>query len=270
MPHMIGKMEGLGMTSRVASTRSFAIFLALGLGHHAACAQGIHLDALREWLRNTEEAAQYVDKGDYAKAEERLRLAIQEVRPYLPETQRVMARSYCELARVLYHQKRYADAEPLARWALSVREADKKAKPDAVFQSLYTLGLIRSAQRQHGEAEALLKRCITIQETNLGPDHVNSVVVVNQLALIYLDQAKYADAEALYQKAIAIHERKTPAENLDLAETAEKYAELLRRMKRLDDAERWRSRAVAIRENVAAKAAKAKADREEIEFRGFK
>jgi tetratricopeptide (TPR) repeat protein len=270
MPHMIGKMEGLGMTSRVASTRSFAIFLALGLGHHAACAQGIHLDALREWLRNTEEAAQYVDKGDYAKAEERLRLAIKEVRPYLPETQRVMARSYCELARVLYHQKRYADAEPLARWALSVREADKKAKPDAVFQSLYTLGLIRSAQKQHGEAEALLKRSLTIQETNLGPDHVNSAVVVNQLALVYLDQAKYADAEALYQKAIAIHERKTPAENLDLATTAEKYAELLRRMKRFDDAERWRSRAVAIRENVAAKAAKAKADREEIEFRGFK
>ena len=75
-----------------------------------------------------------VDKGDYARAEERLNLAIKEIRPYLPDTRRIMARSYCELAKVLYHQKRYTDAEPLARWALSVRESDKKSKPDAVFQ----------------------------------------------------------------------------------------------------------------------------------------
>jgi tetratricopeptide (TPR) repeat protein len=246
------------------------MILAFGLAHQAALGQGVHLDALREWLRNTEEAANYVEKRDYGKAEQRLTLAIKEIRPYFPETRRMMARSYCELARVLYHEKRYAEAEPLARWALSVRESDKNAKPDAVFQCVYTLGLIQSARKHHEEAEKLLKRSLTLQETNLGQDHVNNTVVVNQLAQVYIEQAKYADAEALFRRSIAIHERKTPDENVDLADTAESYAALLRRMSRDDDAKLWHARALAIRDNVATKAAKARADRVDKSFRGFK
>ena len=143
-----------------------------------------------------------------------------------------MARSYCELARVLYHQKRYADAEPLARWALSVRDSDKKARPDAVFQCVYTLALIQSAQKHYGEAERLFKRALALQEKNLGRDHINSNLILDQLATVYVEQAKYAEAEPLYLRSIAIDERKTPDENLELAETAEKYAASLRLMKR--------------------------------------
>ena len=51
---------------------------------------------LTQWMAHTEEAAKNVSRGDYAKAEMRLKLAIAEVRPFLPDTQRVMARSYCE------------------------------------------------------------------------------------------------------------------------------------------------------------------------------
>ena len=156
------------MRQRHTSTQIFSVCLALGLGPAAAFAQGIHLGALREWLRDTEEAAKFLDNGDYVKAEQRLNLAIKEIRPYLPETRRNMARSYCELARVLYHQKRYAEAEPLARWALSVRESDPKAKPESVFQCVYTLALIQSALKHHGEAELLFKRSLALQEENLG------------------------------------------------------------------------------------------------------
>ena len=227
-------MEGFGMSRRNTVCRIFAGCLAVGLGHTAAFAQGQinHLDALWEWLRNTEEAAKFVEKGDFIKAEQRLNLAIKEIRPYFPDTQRIMARSYCELARVLYHQKRYAEAEPLVRWALSVRESDTKAPPGAVFQCLYTLGLIESARKNYGEAEQLLKRSLELQEKNLGNDHANSAIIMNQLALVYMEQAKHSDAEALYLRSIAIHERKAPNENLELADTAEQYAELLKRMKR--------------------------------------
>jgi tetratricopeptide (TPR) repeat protein len=258
------------MKKRIQSTRDCAVVLALCLICGAAFAQGVHLDALREWLRNTEEAAHYVEKGDYIKAEQRLNLAIKEVRPYFPDTQRVMARSYCELARVLYHQKRYAEAEPLVRWALTIRESEKNANAGAIFQCVYTLGLIQSAQKHHDEAESLLKRSLALQEKNLGQDHVNSAVIVNQLALVYIEQAKYSDAEALYLRSIAIHERKAPKENLELADTAEQYAELLKRMKRPDDAGRWRARALAIRDSVATREAKARADQVEKDFRGFK
>jgi tetratricopeptide (TPR) repeat protein len=266
----VGMMGGLRMRRRNTLCQIVAGCLAFCLSHTVGFAQINHLDALREWLRNTEEAAQYVEKGDYIRAEQRLNLAIKEVRPYFPDTQRVMARSYCELARVLYHQKRYAEAEPLVQWSLTIREADKKASPGAVFQCVYTLGLIKSAQKKYGEAEQLFKRSLALQEKNLGNDHVNSAMIMNQLALVYIEQARLSEAEALYLKSIAIHERRAPNENLELADTAEQYAELLKRMKRPDDAQRWRARALAIRDNVATRAAKAQADRVEKEFRGFK
>jgi tetratricopeptide (TPR) repeat protein len=236
----------------------------------ASLAQGNHLGALRDWQWHTEEAAKYLGKGDYTKAEERINLAIKEIRPYLPDTRRLMARSYCDLARVLYHQKRYAEAEPLAEWALSVRDGDTKASSDSVFQCLYTLALIHSARQHHADAEPLLKRALALQEKNLGADHINSILILNQLAIVNVEQTKYSEAEALYVRAIAIHDRKTPDENLGLAETAESYAVLLRRMKRFDDADKWHARALAIRDAVATKAAKAKADRVAEEFKGFK
>ena len=263
-------VEGLGMRVQSTVCRVFAGVAAVGFGHAVGFAQGIRLDALREWLRNTEEAAKYVEKGDFIKAEQRLGLAIKEIRPYFPDTQRNMARSYCELARGLYHQKRYAEAEPLVRWALSVRESDKNASSGAVFQCVYTLGLIKSAQKNYGEAIQLLKRSLELQKKNLGQDHVNSAIIMNQLALVSIELVKYSDAEALYLRSIAIHERKAPNENLELADTAEQYAELLKRMKRPDDAERWRARALAIRDSAATREAKARAERVEKDFRGFK
>jgi hypothetical protein len=263
-------MEGLVMSQRQNLTGLCAVSLAFGLGPAAAFAQGNHFGALYEWMRNTEEAARFVDKGDYVKAEQRLNLAIKEIRPFLPETRLNMARSYCELARVLYHQKRYADAEPLARWALSVRESDKYGKPESVFQCVYTLAMIQAAQKHHAEAERLFKRSLALQEENLGRDHINSNLILNQLAIVYVEQAKYADAEPLYLRSIAIHERKSPAENLDLADTADTYATLLHLMKRDDDAGKWRARARAIRDTVATKAARAKADRVAEQFKGYK
>src|SRR5262249_36816596 len=147
-----------------------------------------------------------------------------EIRPFFPETRRLMARSYCDLARVLYHQKRYADAEPLAKWALSVRDADDKASPDTRFRCVYTLALIESALKRSHDAESLLERALKLQEKHLGPDHINTILVLNQLATVYVDQGKFTPAEALYRRAIAMHERAPSDQNSDFAETAEAYA----------------------------------------------
>jgi tetratricopeptide (TPR) repeat protein len=258
------------MSHRAVSNRLLVLLLALGLGPASVSAQSVHVEALRLWMQDTENAAKYVEKGDFARAEERLNHAIKEIRPYLPDTRRIMARSYGELAKVLYLQKRYADAEPLARWALSVRESDKKANPDAVFQSVYTLALIQSARHEHREAEELLKRALDLQEKNLGRDHVNSRLLMSQLAVVYIADGKLSEAEPLYQRSIAIHERTTPDENLELAETADQYALLLRRMKRVEEADRWQARAAKIRDTVATKTARAKADRAANQFKGFK
>ena len=47
-----------------------------------------------------------LNQGRYDKAEQRFRLAIEEIRPYSRDDQRLLARSYADLARVFYHQGR--------------------------------------------------------------------------------------------------------------------------------------------------------------------
>jgi hypothetical protein len=257
------------MSRRARLNQLFTVCFSLALGP-ALLAQTNHLPALRDWMAYDEEAARYLQNGEYSKAEQRLNLAIRNIRPYLPDTRRIMAKSYCDLARVLYHQKRYAEAEPLARWALSVRDSDKYAKPESVFQCVYVLGLIQSARKHYAEAEQLLKRSLDLMEKNVGQDHVNNTIILDQLGTVYLEQAKYAEAEPLYLRSIAILERSAPAENLDLADTAERYAVLLRRMMRDADANQWDARAAKIRDTARAKAAQARADQAAQRFKGYK
>ena len=220
-------MSGRQLSRRLLASVCFVQLLAATAG-----AQDIPYFVLREWIFYDERGRSALERGDYAKAELQFNKAIKQIRPYTNRDPRLMARSYCDLARVLYHQGRYAEAEPLAKWALSVREADKKATSDAVFRCLYTLGLIHAAQQHFAEAEPLLKRALALQEKNLARGHVNTLVTLDRLAMVYRDQAKYTEAEPLYLRAMAIHERNTPDENLDLAETALHYAVLLRKMNR--------------------------------------
>ena len=151
---------------------------------------------MRIWQHHNNNGWRQLDQGNYAKAAERFDLAIKEIRPYEKIARWLLARSYCDLARALYHQERYAEAEPLAKWALTVRDEDKKAKPDSVFQCLYVLAMIHKAQKHYADAEPLLKRAIALQEEHMGSGHVGTAMTLDQLAMVYSEQGKYGEAIA--------------------------------------------------------------------------
>ena len=71
----------------------------------------------------------------------------------------------------LYIQGRYADAEPLYKRSLAIRE--KALGPDHldVAQSLDNLAQVYREQGRYAEAEPLYKRSLAIREKALGPDH---------------------------------------------------------------------------------------------------
>jgi tetratricopeptide (TPR) repeat protein len=234
------------MSRRSRLNQCLAVLFSLALSP-AVLAQPDHLRDLSDWMVHQQEAARCFQNGDYSGAEERLNRAIKDIRPYLPDTRRIMARTYCDLAQVLYYQQRFDAAEPLARWALSVRDGDKQARLDAVLHCLDVLARIQSARKNHAEAEQLHLRSLAIQERSWGRDHINSIATLDQLAIVYIAQARYSQAESLYLRSIAILERYTPADDLELAATAEKYAVLLRLMRRNDEADRWHARAIDIR-----------------------
>jgi tetratricopeptide (TPR) repeat protein len=235
-----------------------------------ASAQDVPPGIVSDWKFYNDAGWRCLNRGQFALAEERFNLAIRELRPYFPQSARLMARSYCDLARALYHQGRYAEAEPLAKWALTVRAADSKTAPEVLFQCTYTLGLIQASEGHYTDAEPLLKRAIALQEKSIGEQHVNLAVTLEVLAAVYTDMQRYTQAEVLYRRVIEIRERTRPDQNLELAQTATNFAELLRRMRQPDEADKWEARAKAIQKNVADKDRKAKLDQAGAGFEGFK
>ena len=251
-------------------TRLAVIHLVVLASASPALAQNVPLAALDNWMWFNENGWKDLENGRYDRAEAKFRRAIKELEPYAPANRKLMARTYCDLARVFYYQQRYADAEPLAKWALAVRDADKKSSSDSIFQSLFTLASIQTAQEHYTDAEPLFKRALALQEKELTASHVNTLVTLERLAFVLRSQGKHHEADPLYRRAIAIHERKTPEENLELADVIDQYVILLRRMHRLDEAEQWQARALKIRDTAASKAVRAKANQATKNLKGFK
>ena len=78
-------------------------------------------------MYHTQQAARYIEAGEYIIAEERIKVAINDIKPYLPDTRRIMARTYCEL------MNRFDEAERWHRRAVDIRDAvaSKAAKAHA-------------------------------------------------------------------------------------------------------------------------------------------
>jgi tetratricopeptide (TPR) repeat protein len=128
-----------------------------------------------------------------------------------------MARSNADFARVLYFQKRCNEAEPLARWALAVRESEPGDRSEALTQNLVLLAQIRRAQSQPADAQTLLEKAVSVQEKALGAGHSDEAATLEELAAAYADQRKLDQAARQYGHALAIREARS-AENLKKAE----------------------------------------------------
>ncbi len=243
------------------------LFLAIA---PAVGAEDVPIGILSDWKYHNDAAWKLLNKGDYPRAEQRFRMAIELIRPYQKQEQRLLARSYADLARVLYHEGRYADAEPLAKWALGVRENHPRRNPDAVFQSLYTLALIHIAQDHFDQAEPLLRRALAIQETAIGPTHVQTGATLDELAGVLAQQRKFPEAERLYKRAINVYGRFDPEVNLDLAACTGRYAAMLEKMDRTNDARKSREAAQAIQKRVKDRAERSRDTSPRPGFRAFK
>jgi len=235
-----------------------------------AVAEDIPISVLRDWQDFNNSGWLAFNNHDYIKAESRFRAAINAVRPYEVQDQRLTARSYGDLARTLYHQKRYADAEPLARWSLSVREAHPRVNPNSVVQSLYVLAMIERAQRRYDQAETLLKKALALQEKHLVPGHPDQAVIIDEMAVVAAGQGRNSDADRLFTWALKIRQEALPAEHADIIESLEHYAAFLRRTKRVADAEPLETRVKAIYAAQAQRAAQARAVQQRSQRQGLK
>ncbi len=92
--------------------------------------------------------------------------------------------SFDKLGGVRYAQGKYAEAEPLYKRSLAIREKALGPEHPDVGQGLNNLAELYRTQGKYAEAAPLHKRALAIREKALGPEHPDVGQSLNNLAVV--------------------------------------------------------------------------------------
>jgi tetratricopeptide (TPR) repeat protein len=189
------------MGHRIAGLLAVVLATAAAVPGQAG-AQGSTFVEFSDWNFANEAGQRALREGAVDVAAGRFRAAIEVARRLVASDPRPLARSYTDYGVVLVIQGRAQDADPLAQWALAVREQRFGKDSVQVATTLHVLTLISSAQMQYSRAEAFVNRALAIWERRLGPDHPLVAVGRNDLATLYLQQRKFSQAETVFREVL--------------------------------------------------------------------
>jgi tetratricopeptide (TPR) repeat protein len=142
----------------------------------------------------------------------------------------------------------FAEAEPLYRRSLEIREQQLGPEHLDVATSLNNLALLLWSQGKYVEAEPLYRRSLKIREQQLGPEHPYVATILNNLALLLKSQGKYAEAEPLYRRSLEIDEKAFGHDHPEVATDLNGLAGLLESQGKYAEAEPLYRRSLEIRE----------------------
>ncbi len=128
----------------------------------------------------------------------------------------------------LYQQGRYAQAIPLAREALSIREQTLGPTHPHVATGLHNLAVLLQATGDLAGARPLQERALRIREQALGPTHPDVATSLNHLAMLLRDTGDYAGARPLYERALRIYEQTRGPTHPHVAQSLNNLAGLLK------------------------------------------
>lgn len=150
----------------------------------------------------------------------------------------------------LHVRAQYAEAEPLHRSALTIREQALGPEHPEVASSLHALALLCWRQGKYPEAESLYLRALQIREQVLGPGHREVANLLNDLGSLYWKQGKYSEAERVSLRALRIQEQVLGPDHPDVAIPLNTLMILYGQQGRLEQAEPLGLRALWIREHA--------------------
>ena len=132
----------------------------------------------------------YFRKGDYAKAEDEDRKALDLLRAYLGPESALTVSTSATLGITLTREGKASEGEPFLRDALEVRK--KILPPGDVYISLTesSLGECLTTQRRYDEAEPLLLRGYAGLKGNLGDKDSRTIEALKRLVALYRDWKK--------------------------------------------------------------------------------
>jgi tetratricopeptide (TPR) repeat protein len=128
----------------------------------------------------------------------------------------------------LFKAGKFAEATPLAKRVLRIREKALAPGHKLIISALTNLGEVYRARRKYKESEAYYQRLLANFEETSAQDHVAMSNVLDILAFLNYMQLNYEEAENLYQRALALRERANGAEHLEVSKSLINLAEFYR------------------------------------------
>lgn len=132
---------------------------------------------------------------------------------------------------------RFAEAEVVARRAVSV--TDSLEGPDHPFtaKALHTLAQSLGSLRKYEEAALLLDRSLTTFERDMGADHPFTARMRNNLGVLLVETDQLPRAEAIFRNEVSRNTQQFGARHLSVGEALQNLAVALLRQGRTAEAE---------------------------------
>jgi tetratricopeptide (TPR) repeat protein len=155
-----------------------------------------------------------------------------------------------ELAKYLFINALYADAEPLMRRALKIDEAAFGESHPTVAIYLNNLAQLLKDTNRLKEAEPLMRRALQIDEEAFGESHPDVAIDLDNLAQLLQATNRLKEAEPLMRRALQIDEAAFGEFHPRVASHLNNLAQLLQDTNRLKEAEPLMRRALQIDEEA--------------------
>jgi CHAT domain-containing protein/tetratricopeptide (TPR) repeat protein len=191
-------------------------------------------------------ALQYLDIGDYVRAERFLRQDVSTHMKVYGDQHLETAQCLENLGSVYLAMSDYARAEPLLRQALTIRQNVFGDEDPETAQSLSHLGGLYERMADHARAEPLYRKALAIDRKVFGSIGIETGLSLSDLAGVYVCQGSYAQAEPLYRKSLEIEKQAYGIEHPFYAEILNHLALLHERMGDLSQAEQLYSHSLDI------------------------
>lgn len=225
IPYYLAVREARRATAEAAKSKEVAQFLKDMLkGAEPSIALGLDTTLLREILEQTagrvgrdltnqpEVEAElrstlgqvYLELGQYPRAEEMLRRALQLRENMARGDDLPLAQALSDLSPALWNQGYLTEAEKLQRRALAIRTSILGQTNLAVAESLQDLGCILSGEAKMSEAEKMFRQALAIRRPQLGETNVLVADSLSGVANMLNGQGEWANAEALFRENLNI------------------------------------------------------------------
>lgn len=150
-----------------------------------------------------------------------------------------------------YVYKRYAEAEPLYKEAISNYEKAYGSKSEKLLGALSSAAMNYLVQGKYKDAEPIYRKMLEIEDAAKQPRYVDISTTLNNLAFTLCRMGRYSEAEPFYKRSLDLeeqhHDQFWGDHFKDRFKTMQNYSDMLRKTNRNQEADQWKTKANELR-----------------------